>query len=77
MEQQRNSHDEANKNIDVTRSEHQQAQDGAGNTGEEQRPEGAKEKGNPQHQHGSHHEGQYQQQSDDPTMHPSDNDENK
>jgi hypothetical protein len=64
---------EANKDIDVTRSEHQQAQQeaGASPTGDEKRMEGAKGKGNPEHQHGSHAEGQYPKQSDNPTMRPS------
>jgi len=76
MEKNTGNGDE-NKNIDVSRSEHQQAQQAAGAspTGEEQRPEGAKYKGNPEHKHGSHREGQYTEQSDDPTMHPSDADE--
>jgi len=77
MEQQKNDRQETNKEIDVTRSEHQQAQQAANKTGEEERAEGAKDKGNPPHQHGAHQEGQYQQQSDDATMHPSDIDEDK
>ena len=77
MDQQKKNSPEVNKDIDVTRSEHQQAQKSANDTGEEQRQEGGKNKGNPPHQHGSHQEGQYQPQSDDPTMHPSDMDEDK
>lgn len=62
------------KNIDVTRSQHQQAQAVAAesnDTGEESRPEGSEEKETPAHHHGSHQEGQYDKQSDDPTMRPS------
>ncbi len=78
MEQNKNNPDEQmNKDIDVTRSEHQQARQKAGDTGEEQRPEGSVDNGNPEHRHGSHQEGQYTQQSDDPTMHPSDADDDK
>jgi hypothetical protein len=67
------SSNQANKDIDVTRSEHQQSQELAGKnpSGEETREEGSKEKGNPRHQHSSHQEGQYERQSDDPTMNPS------
>jgi len=77
MKQQQNQKPEVNKEADVTRSENRQAQNVANDSGEEQRQEGAKEKGNPKHHHGSHQEGQYQPQSDDPTMHPSNLDEEK
>lgn len=79
MKQEPNKKPDVNKDIDVSRSEHQQAQHVAGQspTGEEKRPEGSKAKGNPEHSHGSHAEGQYTRQSDDPTMHPSDIDEEK
>lgn len=74
---QNNQQRDVNKNIDVSRSENQQAQHAANNTGNEERPEGSKYKGNPEHHHGAHREGEYTQQSDDPTMHPSDTDEDK
>jgi hypothetical protein len=79
MKQEPGKKSTVNKDIDVSRSEHQQAQKAAGEnpSGEEQRAEGSKYKGNPQHQHGSHGEGQYTRQSDDPTMHPSDADDEK
>ena len=68
-----------NKDIDVSRSEHQQSQQVAGQspTGDEKRMEGSKNKGNPEHHHGDHGEGQYTKQSDDPGMHPSDADQEK
>gem|GEM_PF-1605036 len=70
---QSNKKGDVNKNIDVSRSQHQQAQENAGTDRniDEQRPEGAKYKGNPKHRHGSHEEGEYTRQSDNPTMHPS------
>ncbi|RYZ54179.1 MAG: hypothetical protein EOP49_05730 [Sphingobacteriales bacterium] len=76
---QNNKKGDVNKDIDVSRSEHQQAQKAAdpGGRGEEQRQEGSKNKGNPDHEHGSHQEGQYQQQSDKPTMHPGESGSNK
>jgi len=75
MEQQKNDQSGVDKETDVSRSQHQQAQNVANDMGEEERSEGAKDKGNPPHHHGSHQEGQYQPQSDDATMHPSNIDE--
>ncbi len=67
------------KETDVTRSQRRQATDRSevSHRGEEKRAEGSVNKGNPEHQHGSHEEGQAPHQSDDPTMHPSDIDEDK
>lgn len=75
MAQQNKPQNDSNKDIDVSRSEHQQAQKVANNTGNEERQEGSKDKGNPEHHHSSHAEGQYTKQSDDPTMNPSNIDE--
>ncbi len=65
------------KDTDVTRSEQRQTVSGADRDGQERRAEGSVNKGNPKHTHGSHKEGQTPYQSDDPSMDPSDIDEDK
>lgn len=59
------------KQTDVTRSQHRQAQAAASTDGAEQRPEGAKDKGSPAPRQGSHQEGETPIQTDKPTMNPS------
>lgn len=76
MNHQQKSENSENK-TDVTRSQQDAAAKGANTSGEEQRPEGSEQKSNPEHHHGSHREGQAPHQSDDPTMHPSDMDEER
>jgi hypothetical protein len=66
-----------NKDTDLTRSQRREDLQNTNMAGKESRPAGAADKGNPDHHHGSHKEGEYPRQSDDPTMHPSDADEEK
>ena len=75
MAQQGNPQSDQNKDNDVSRSQRQQAQKASNKSGNEERSEESKYQGNPPHHHGSHSEGEYTKQSDDPTMHPSDLDE--